>query len=452
MPSAQIRKGGIEGLAIQQCVDGGHVPILCWNRVMDFAKIVARIKAILGSPRTEWPVIAAEPATIGGLFRNYICIVAALPVIAQFIKGSLIGYGGFGMHMHTPIGMGLLGMILHYALTLVVTYVVALIVDALAPSFGGSKDPVQALKTVAYAWTAGWVAGIAVIIPWLGWLVAIAGVIYGIYLLYLGLPHTMRCPADKAGGYTAVTVIIGIVLSWIVALVVGGIIGTAALTGASPTGMHVTRSDGTTITVDSNNPLDKLAAIGANTTRATQDLENAQKSGDVAAQQAAMGKLMSGDGNPVATSLSPQTLQGFLPDELDGMKRSDFNAQRSGAMGMQISTARATYSDGRVRTMQMEVADAGNMHGVGAVASGAAPTTEDQTDRSYDKTYTDHDRLVHESWDIQTKSGEFSVVVADRFTVKASGNAEDIDELKQAVNDLDLGRLALLKNASISDH
>lgn len=200
---------------------------------MDFARIVNRIKAILGSPRTEWPVIAAEPATVPGLFRGYIAIVAALPVLAHFIKGSVIGYGVMGVHTHTPIGLGLLGLVLHYLLTLVVTYVMALIVDALAPAFGGQKDPVQALKAVAYAWTAGWVAGIAVIIPWLGWLVAIAGAIYGIYLLYLGLPYTMRCPPDRAGGYTAVVVIIAIVLSWIVALVLAGLVGTVALTGGT---------------------------------------------------------------------------------------------------------------------------------------------------------------------------------------------------------------------------
>jgi hypothetical protein len=419
---------------------------------MDFAKIVSRIKAILGSPHTEWPLIAAEPATVGGLFRHYICIVAALPVIAQFIKGSLIGYGGFGMHVHTPVGMGLLGMVLHYVLTLVVTYVVALIVDALAPTFGATKDPVQALKTVAYAWTAGWVAGMAVIIPWLGWLIALAGVIYGIYLLYLGLPHTMRCPAEKAGGYTALVVIIAIALSWIVGLIVAGTIGTAALTGASMTGVHVTGSDGSTVTIDPDSTLGKLSAISANTARAAKDLENEQKSGDVAAQQAAMGKLMSGDGKTVAVSLSPETLRGFLPNELDGMQRNDFHAERSGAMGMQISTARATYSDGRIRTLQLEVADTGNMRGMMAMASAMTPTTEEQSAQGYEKTYTDHDRLVREAWNAQTKSGEFSVVVANRFTVKASGNAEDIDQLKQAVNDLDLGKLASLKNEGISDH
>jgi hypothetical protein len=201
--------------------------------IMDFGKIFSRIKAILASPQTEWPVIAAEPATTAGLFRNYIAIVAALPVLAHFIKGSLIGYGAWGAHMHTPVGMGLVGLLLHYVLMLVVTYVMALIVDALAPGFGGQKDPVQALKVVAYAWTASWVAGIAVILPWLGWLVALAGAVYGIYLLYLGLPHTMRCPAERSGAYTAVTVIIAIVLSWIVGLVLASVFGVAVFSGTS---------------------------------------------------------------------------------------------------------------------------------------------------------------------------------------------------------------------------
>lgn len=378
---------------------------------MDFGKIFSRIKAILSSPQTEWPVIAAEPDTVGGLFRNYICIVAALPVIAYFIRGSLIGHGGWGMHIHTPLGLGLLGLILHYLLTLVVVYLVALIVNAFAPSFGGSKDAVQALKTVAYAWTAGWVAGIAVIIPWLGWLVAIAGVIYGIYLLYLGLPHTMRCPPERAGGYTAVIVIIGIVLSWIVGLIMTGIIGTAALTGASMAGIHATRNDGSTAGVDADSTL----------------------------------------GKTVAVSLSPETLRGFLPEELDGMKRSDFNAQRSGAMGMQISTAYANYSDGKDRNVKIELADTGNMRGMMAMASAVAHSTEQQSDNGYERTYSDHDRLVHEAWNSQTKTGEYGVIVASRFSVKASGSGASMDDLKRAVNDMDLDKLAALKDEGVSN-
>ena len=40
-----------------------------------------------------------------------------------------------------------------------VTFLLALIVDVLAPTFGGTKDFVASLKLVAYSYTAAWVAG-----------------------------------------------------------------------------------------------------------------------------------------------------------------------------------------------------------------------------------------------------------------------------------------------------
>ncbi len=108
-------------------------------------------------------------------------------------------------------------------------FVVALIVDALAPSFGGTKDRVQALKTVAYCYTASWVAGIAAIVPFISLLIMLAAGIYGIYLLYLGLPHTMKCPQDKAAGYTAVIIIVVIVLSLLIGAVVAAVTGAGRL-------------------------------------------------------------------------------------------------------------------------------------------------------------------------------------------------------------------------------
>ncbi len=108
---------------------------------MDFNKLIARVKAILTTPKTEWPVIAAEPATVADLYKNYIVWLAAIPVVCKFIKGSFIGYGAFGIYYRTPIGAGITGMIIGYALTLALVYVVALIVDALAPTFGGPEEP-----------------------------------------------------------------------------------------------------------------------------------------------------------------------------------------------------------------------------------------------------------------------------------------------------------------------
>lgn len=241
---------------------------------MDSAKLIARAKNILTTPRTEWPVAAAEPATVNGLYTGYIAIIAALPVIAQFIKSSLIGTSFLGVTVRAGIGAGIGRMILGYILSLVLVYVMALIINALAGTFGARPNLIQALKTVAYAWTAWWIAGIGVIVPWLGLLILLAGGIYSIYLLYLGLPHTMQCPAEKTGGYTAVSVIIAIVLGWIVSLILG-LIFVGALGGAAMGSMHVTGSNGDTVTIDGNSALGKLAAMGQRAEQASKELEAA---------------------------------------------------------------------------------------------------------------------------------------------------------------------------------
>src|SRR6187401_1316759 len=99
---------------------------------MDFSKLIARAKAILLTPKTEWPVIAAEPDTVAGLYKNYILVLAAIPAVFGFLKGSLIGYSMFGVTVRTPIVSGIIGMLVAYGLTLAVVYLVALIINALA--------------------------------------------------------------------------------------------------------------------------------------------------------------------------------------------------------------------------------------------------------------------------------------------------------------------------------
>jgi hypothetical protein len=127
-----------------------------------------------------------------------------------------------------------------YVLTLVGVYVIAFIVDALAPSFGGEKNQVQALKLVAYGYTAAWVAGVLNIIPLLGALASLVGGIYSLYTIYLGLPKLMKNPADKTVGYFIVTIVVAVVVYAVIGLVVGMIVGMLAVgalaTGAAATG------------------------------------------------------------------------------------------------------------------------------------------------------------------------------------------------------------------------
>jgi hypothetical protein len=419
---------------------------------MDFNKLIARVKAILMTPKTEWPVIAAEPTTVADLYKNYIIWLAAIPVVCKFIKGSFIGYGAFGISYRTPIGAGITGMVIGYALTLALVYVVALIVDALAPTFSGQKNQVQALKAVAYSWTASWIGGVGALVPWLGVLIVLAALIYGIYLLYLGLTPTMKSPPEKAGGYTAVTIIIAIVLSWIIAIVVAGIVGTGALMGAGANGFGALGgSGGGEVTIDKDSTLGKLDAWSKKMEAAGKKMEAAQKSGDAKAQGDAIGQIVGAaiSGGDQVEALAPETLKPFLPDSLAGLKRTDFSAERNGAMGMQVSEAHATYSDGANRSLHLEVTDTGSAKGLVSLAGWAAVENSKETDHGYEKTYKQDGRLVHEQWDSSTKYGEYGIVLGDRFAVKVSGNADSIDQLKAAVASINLSGLEALKDLGV---
>lgn len=186
--------------------------------------LVDRAKNILLQPKSEWQAISAEPHTVQGLYTGYVMILAAIPAIATFIGYSLIGVSSFMGTYRWPITSGIAHMILQYVLSLGWVYVLALIIDALAPNFGGEKNFIQALKVSAFSPTAMWLAGIFSIIPLLG-ILGILG-LYSLYLLYTGLPVLMKTPPEKAIGFTVVVIVVSIIL-WIIvgalaALVVPG--------------------------------------------------------------------------------------------------------------------------------------------------------------------------------------------------------------------------------------
>ena len=193
---------------------------------MDYSRLIQRVRELLGSPRTQWPVIASEPVTIAELYRDPVAVLAAIGPVCTFLKASLIGYGWHGFRIYRlGIGTGLAAAIVSYAVTLVAIYLLAVIIDALAPSFGGLQNRVQALKTAAWSCTGIWLAGFGHLLPSFSVLVTLAGGACSVYLLYVGLPLLMQVPAERAAGYTAAAAICGLVLGWIASLLTGGITG-----------------------------------------------------------------------------------------------------------------------------------------------------------------------------------------------------------------------------------
>jgi Yip1 domain len=413
---------------------------------VDFNKLIARAKAILLTPKTEWPVIASEPTTVADLYKGYIVILAAIPAIFAFIKWSIIGVSiPFAGTMRVGMGLGLTQMVVSYVLSLVMVYILALIIDALAPTFGGQKDQTQALKTAAYSYTASWIAGVAQILPWLGMLLLLAGGIYSIYLLYLGLPNTMKAPKDKAVGYTVVVIIVGIVLGIVVGMVTAAITGgSAAMSGA----FSQSASHDSDVQFDKDSPMGKLEQWSKNVEKASKQMEAAEKSGDQNAQADALKTMMGAAlGGGEVESLAPDRLKPFLPESLMGLPRGDLSTERNGAMGMQISEARADYNSEDGRSVTLQITDTGSAKGLLGLASWAGVEGEQQTGDGYEKTYRQNGRLIHEEWD--GSHGEYTVVVADRFTVQVNGEASSIDDLKAALRDVDLGALEALKNEGV---
>ena len=183
------------------------------------APVVDRAKRLLLDPKAEWPRIDSEPATPKGIFTGYVMIMAAIPAVAFGLMMILFMPRLPGVYGFSIVSV-LAGMIVQYLLGLAGVYLMSLIIDALAPSFEGRKDSLKALKLAAYYPTAVWVASAAMIVPVLGMIVVLVGVVYSLYLLYVGLPVLMKNPPDKTAPYFVVILLIAIVVFWLINMIV----------------------------------------------------------------------------------------------------------------------------------------------------------------------------------------------------------------------------------------
>jgi Yip1 domain len=411
--------------------------------------LIERVKSILLKPKETWPAIAAEGGDVASLYTGYVMILAAIPALAGFIGLSLVGVNVLGTSYRIPILGGVVQMIVSYLLTLAMVFVLALIVNALAPTFGGSKNQLQAFKLVAYGWTAAFVGGIFSLLPMLAILGLIAG-LYSIYLIYTGIAVMMRCPADKAGAYTAVVIVCGIVAGIVIAAVaslftpgVGGLAGLA--TGAAHPAGNVTIKgpDGSTVTINPG----AMADMAKRMEEAGKRMESAQKSGDSAAAGKAMGEVLAAATGGNAAPIAAADLKTLLPETVGDMKRTGFEASGGQAMGIAATVAKATYANGE-RRLELSITDTGGLAGMAAMAGWANMTMDKETDGKVEKVYKDGARTVHEEYQKDGSRGEVTTILANGVIVEAEGNRIDVDTLKKVIAGIDLGRIEAMKRAA----
>lgn len=405
--------------------------------------LVQRIQDILLKPKDTWPQIAAEPATVQSIYKDWLLILAAIPAVAGFIGLSVIGVGAFGLSYRAPLVSGLVHMVLGYVMSLGMVYLLSLLVNALAPTFGGTPDPVAALKLVVYGSTAGFVGGVFQLLPSLSILGLLCG-LYSIYLIYLGLPVLMRNPPEKSAGYTAVVVVAGIVAGMVVGAVTSAVIGAshgvAGLGGGSRDGGAVTiKGPNGDVTLDTS----KMEAAAKRMEALGKQMEAAQAKGDGAAAGKALGEMMgamsgaTGGGKPLPAA----DLKALLPETLGDLKRNSVEAQSGGAMGINSSSAKARYGDGD-KSISLDITDMGSLAGMAGLAGWAQMTLDKETDGRIERVFKQGDRTVREEYRKDGSHAELTVLLPNGVIVEARGDQVGIEQLRGAVGSVDLNKLA----------
>lgn len=368
--------------------------------------LVVRARAILLKPKEEWPVIAAEPDDAAGLFTRYAMPLAAIGPVATFLHGQLFGYGMLGITWRPSLLGGLASMVVTYAIALAGLFVLALIVENLAPRFEGEASRPLALKLAVYGATASFLAGIFNLLPGLG-ILGLLG-LYSFYLFYTGASPLMKVPEAKALSFTAVTLVCAIVLSLVVGAVAAPVMH---LFGGGP-GM-----------ADSGEVSGKLAVPGVGAI-------------DVDKMKAASAQMEADSKKP---PIPAAQLQALLPTAIGAYQRTATESNGAGVIG---SSAEGTYTAAD-RSFTLRIVDMAALGGLAGMGAALGVEQSKQDGSGYEKTGTVDGHMQTEAWHPGEHSGKFGVVLG-RFSVEAEGSAQSIDELRQAVSTVDQGRLVAL--------
>lgn len=441
------------------------------------AWMLTRIKNILLTPKIEWAAIADEPTPIGKLYVGYVVPLTALAALMNVVRLTLIGTRlPLGQLVRTPLSGGLSLLVWTFVGSFVGLFLVGMIVNFLAPTFGGTRDQTQALKVAAYSFTPAYLGSLLALSPILPGLMQFIVLCYGLYLLYLGLPVLMRAPQTRAVGYTATVVVccfvVGIVMMFLT-MGLGVFAGSAGLLGDS-TAANTPSADqsaailgngvGDLLGTDAKGKAGITAAMSnlikageqnaAASTPPDNGLQNAAPANNPAdsAQNAgaavggllgALGGAMGGDHPKAAVDF--KSLTPLLPPDLPGMKRTAASGESQSAVGIKTTSATGIYQ-GSTGTIKVEITDMSAVSGLMNMAGALVQDTTSESETGFERDQVIGGRTAHEKYDAPSRHGTITIMVAKRYQVELNGDGVDMNTLEQAVGRMDLARLEAMKD------
>ncbi|WP_417593143.1 Yip1 family protein [Parasphingorhabdus sp.] len=375
--------------------------------------LLQRVKAILLRPREEWPVIESEAGGIADIYKSHVLPLAAIGPVAAFIHAVVFGNSFFGITHRPSFLSSLSTAVISYIFTLVGVFLMALVIDFLASRFGGVANRTNAFKLAAYSATAAWVAGIFQLVPGLGMLTVLG--LYGLYLLFVGIPIMMKAPEDKAIIYTVAIVVVGAIAGMIFSFILAPLmLMTSSVPDVSDGGLSGS------VNVPGVGSLD----LGK--------LEEASERMAAASERAQSGK---------ATALPSKQLAAMLPGELPGgLVRSSTKSSGSSIGGVGASSASASYGEGDNR-IDLTITDLGVAGSLATLGNALNVESESQNGSVFEKMGKIDGRMTTIRFDSERQDGRYSMIVGDRFNVEADGAAGSINDLRAVVNRVDINAL-----------
>ncbi|HVU81665.1 MAG TPA: zinc ribbon domain-containing protein [Rhodanobacteraceae bacterium] len=140
-------------------------------------------------------------------------------------------------------------------------------------------------------------------------------------------------------------------------------------------------------------------------------------------------------------------LESLLPSSLPGMQRGTPRGESHQAMGIKTSAAGVDFSGSGDSHVNVSIKDATAFSGLAGVAE-MANSQQSEQGGNYERNETIGGQNVHEKWDAQAKHGELSLIVAKRYGVDLTGDNVGMDALKNALAQIDLGKLESMKDAN----
>ncbi|KYK32189.1 MAG: hypothetical protein AYK22_07540 [Thermoplasmatales archaeon SG8-52-3] len=178
---------------------------------MDIMKIINQAISVILKPKEALEKAKKEKFETMDMIL-YLGIIG-IPILIGFI----LGYGAIG-YSTTFIGPAIGAGIVYYILAIIGIIVFGFILNAFAQTFKSKENKTQAMKLVAYSSTPWLLAGIFLIYPPISILTLLAG-LYGLYILYIGIPILMETPKDQQIPYIIVAIVAYIIIMFVVGII-----------------------------------------------------------------------------------------------------------------------------------------------------------------------------------------------------------------------------------------